>query len=208
MKHYSHRLWKKFRHVHPVIFLVIALLWIAIAVFALRANNQHMIELRKDVYSADEQNGDVQSKLRELQNYVTRHMNTDLSSAGGTTVYPPVQLKYTYDRLVKAQGDAVNDANSKLYSTAQAYCEQQNSTDVSGRNRIPCIEQYVQQHTTAETPQISDALYKFAFVSPKWSPDFAGWSLVIAAVSVPVFLTSLGASLVARRMHKRSAAKL
>jgi len=104
-----------------------------------------MIRLRDAVYSADKTNADTKQPLKNLQNYVTAHMNTNLSS-GPNAPYPPIQLKYTYERLVKSNGTAVADANNKIYSEAQKYCEQQNSTDFSGRNRVPCIEQYVNSH--------------------------------------------------------------
>lgn len=173
----------------PAYFLAITIVFALISIFALRANNQHMIELRDKVYAADKDNKDVVVPLKNLQSYVTTHMNTNLN-AGPTPVYPPIQLKYTYERLIRAQGDAVGSANAKMYTEAQAYCEQQNSTDVSGRNRVPCIEQYVQQHNPARLPQVPDALYKFAFVTPKWSPDLAGWSLVITVLSGLAFLFS------------------
>lgn len=173
----------------PAYFLAITVVFATVSVFALRSNNQHMIKLRDVVYQADKDNTDVGGPLKNLQTYVTAHMNTNLS-AGPTPVYPPVQLKYTYERLVRAQGDAVGAANATLYTAAQAYCEQQNSTDVSGRNRVPCIEQYVQQHNPAKLPQIPDALYKFAFVTPKWSPDLAGWSIVITLLSGLAFVVT------------------
>lgn len=162
-----HHFWKTFRRIKPGYFLVIAIVSAVTAVFALRANNEHMIRLRDAVRKADKYNTDVQAPLKNLQIYVTTHMNTSLE-AGPTPVYPPIQLKETYDRLVKAQGEAVAAANAKLYTDAQQYCEQQNSTDVSGRNRVPCIEAYVTAHNSGKLPQIPDALYKFAFVSPKW----------------------------------------
>ena len=34
-----------------------------------------------------------------------------------------------------------------------------------------------------EQKNIPDSLYKFDFVSPTWSPDLAGWSLLVAIVS-------------------------
>lgn len=135
-----------------------------------------MLQLRQAVYTADKSGTDVQTSLVRLQSYVTAHMNTKLD-AGANAVYPPVQLKYTYDRLVKARSDQLATTNSQTYSNAQAYCEQQNPTDFSGRNRVPCIEQYVQSHGV-QLPPIPDALYKFSFVSPAWSPDLAGWTAV------------------------------
>ncbi len=134
-----------------------------------------MIQLRSAVYEADKNNGDVEGALRTLRQYVYTHMNTGLAS-GPNAVHPPIQLQYTYQRL---QADrAVKETNKDVYSEAQAYCQQQNATDFSGRNRIPCIEQYVLSHGATLTP-IPDALYKFDFVAAKWSFDVAGWSIVV-----------------------------
>jgi hypothetical protein len=188
-KRQLHHLWTRLRLIKPWYFLALAVLSGVICVFALRANNQHMIRLREAVYTADKNNTDVQAPLRALQAYVTSHMNTNLN-AGKTAVYPPVQLKYTYERLVQAQGAQTAQANAQLYSAAQAYCEQQNSTDVSGRNRVPCIEQYVQSHNTAHVATIPDSLYKFAFITPAWTPDLAGWSMVVAILAALLALVS------------------
>ena len=188
-KRHLHHLWTKVRRIKPVYFLAVAVLSVTVAVFALRANNQHMIELRSAVYAADKDNTDVNAPLKTLQSYVTSHMNTDLS-AGQNAVYPPVQLKYTYERLVQANKDKFASANSQLYSDAQSICEAQNPTDFSGRNRIPCIEQYVTSHTAVKQPVVPDALYKFSFVSPVWSPDLAGWSIVVSVLSGLLFVIS------------------
>lgn len=164
---------------------MIAVVFSVLAVFALRTNNQEMIRLRERVYTADKAGRDVQAPLQDLQAYVTTHMNTNLSTDTG--VYPPIQLKYTYERLVKERSDAASATNSRLYSEAQAYCEQQNPASVSGGNRIPCIQEYVQSRTIQQ-PAIDDALYKFAFTSPRWSPDLAGWSILAAVVSGVLFV--------------------
>lgn len=187
-KRYLHHVWTKLRRIKPWYFLVIAIIASFTCVFALRANNQHMVELREAVYVADKDNGDVNGALRNLQAYVTAHMNTNLST-GANTVYPPIQLKYTYDRLVQAQQASQN--GDELYAEAQRVCEQQNPVSLSGGNRIPCIEQYVQSHGGAQVPvNVPDALYKFSFVSPSWSPDLAGWSLVVASLSWLLFIVS------------------
>ncbi len=146
-----------------------------------------MIVLRDAVYAADKDNTDIQEPLRALQNYVTTHMNTNLNT-GKSTVYPPIQLKYTYDRQVKAETDQLTKANAGLYTEAQAHCEALDSTDFSGHNRVPCIEQYVQSHTTQPLAAIPDALYKFSFVTPRWSPDLAGWSMAAAILSGLLFV--------------------
>jgi hypothetical protein len=160
----------------------------AVCIFALRANNQKMIELRDEVYKADQSNGDVSASLKNLQAYVTTHMNTNLSS-GPNAVYPPIQLKYTYERLLQAQKSS--QSNDALYTAAQHYCENRNSADFSGRNRVPCIEKYVQSHGGTKPQTVPDALYKFAFVSPRWSADLAGWSLLAAIILWLLFAASL-----------------
>ena len=137
-KRHWHHIWTKLRWLRPWYFLVLAVISGFICVNALRANNEQMITLRDAVYAADKNNTDVAGALKTLQSYVTAHMNTDLSAVPNA-VYPPIQLKYTYDRLVQAQTTAAETANTQLYTDAQTYCQQQNSTDFSGRNRVPCI---------------------------------------------------------------------
>lgn len=182
-KRYLHHVWTRLRRVKPWYFLAATAVLATICIFALRANNQHMLKLRTAVYSADQHNTDVQGALNQLQAYVTAHMNTNLST--GTSVYPPIQLKYTYDRLLQAQSSQLAQTNTQLYTDAQHYCEQQDPVDFSGHNRVPCIEQYVSARTpdAVQLPAIPDALYKFSFATPAWSPDLAGWSMVLAGLS-------------------------
>ncbi|HZL07631.1 MAG TPA: hypothetical protein VFC50_00355 [Candidatus Dormibacteraeota bacterium] len=194
-----HHAWTKLRRVKPWYFLGLAVLSAVICVFALRANNQHMIKLKNAVYSADKNNKDTSAALRTLQAYVTSHMNTNLST--GTSVYPPIQLTNTYNRLVQTRTDQLTQTNTQLYTDAQHYCEQQDPVDFSGHNRVPCIEQYVsaRSHDAVQLPPVPVALYEFSFVTPSWSPDLAGWSLVVAVLSGLLFLLTLVAHLWFRR---------
>ena len=136
-----------------------------------------MEQLKQAVYSADKNNGNVQLALDNLQAYVTSHMNTNLSTGNGS-VYPPIQLEYTYLRLAKSQDRAALSNDAGLYTAAQNYCQRLDPTDFSGRNRVPCIAQYVTSHG-AKLPKIPAALYEFDFISPTWSPDLAGWTLIL-----------------------------
>lgn len=196
MKKPDHRtVVRRFFALKPSYFLIVAVVSLLIGLVALRANNEHMIRLRDAVYAADKNNDHVQDALTNLQHYVVRHMNTDLS-ATSATVYPPIQLKYTYDRLVQAESDGLAKTNTEFYTQAQRYCEGQNPEGFYGATRIGCVENYLQSHDTKhEIAPIPDALYKFAFVSPKWSPDLAGWSLVASSISGVLFVVSF----VARR---------
>ncbi len=196
-----HHLWTKIRPIQVWYLLAIFLVAAAIAVIALRNNNLKMVELRQAVYAADEKNGDVEGMLNKLRSYVYAHMNTNLST-GSDSVYPPIQLKYTYQRLQEAEKARVQQASSTVYSEAQAYCEQQNSTDFSGRNRVPCIEQYVSEHGAAKAKLIPDAMYKFDFVSPSWSPDLAGFSLALAIVAFILLVLRVAAGRLLKRLTK------
>jgi len=189
-KRHLHHIWTGLRLIKPRYIFTLTVICAAVCVFALRTNNEHMIKLRDAVYAADKAGTDVQTPLRHLQAYVTSHMNTNLSS-GPNSVYPPIQIKYTYDRLVQAQSDQLAATNSQLSSESQAYCENLAHTDFSGHTRVPCIEQYVESHSTINLPQIPDALYKFSFISPAWSPDLAGWSLLVTILSGMLFAASL-----------------
>lgn len=172
----------RIRWIRPWHFLILAFVFGVVCVFALRANNQHMVVLRDAVYAADKDGTDVQKPLQALQAYVTTHMNTDLSA--GNSVYPPIQLKYTYERLVKAREQKQNAGKMHLYTQAQAYCEKLDPVDFSGHNRVPCIEKYVETHGGKAIAPIPSSLYEFSFTSPMWSPDMAGWTLFAAVLCV------------------------
>lgn len=177
-----HHIWRETKRVRPRYFLILAVFFGIVCVFALRSNNEHMIALRNDVYAADKNDGNVNQALRNLQAYVYAHMNTDLA-AGPNAVHPPIQLKYTYQRLVAAENAKVQAANSHLYTDAQTYCQALIPNGFSGRYRESCINQYVTTHGVK--PQvIQKSLYEFDFVAPKWSPDLAGWSMVLAILSL------------------------
>ena len=200
-KRYLHHLWRKVRPIRPWYFLGVAILALGLGVVALRGNNLHMLTLRDAVYTADKNNNNVSGALQELQAYVTTHMNTDLTT-GPNAPYPPIQLVYTYDRAVQAAGDRASAANTQIYTDAQHYCEQQDSKDYYGTNRVPCVQQYIHNHGVTDVPVIADSLYKFDFASPVWSPDLAGWSLVVAVLSFATFLIWFAARLTLRWLSK------
>ena len=112
-------------------------------------------------------------------------MNSHLAVPGGA--YPPVQLKYRYERLLATEKDRVTVVNAQLYTEAQRYCEAQIP---EGRSlyRIQCIQDYITNKGAAAQQAIPDALYKFDFVPPAWSPDLAGWMLVLTGILSVIFV--------------------
>lgn len=161
-----------------------------ICVMALRHNNLTMTSLRDQLYAADKSGKNVEQALDNLRGYVYGHMNTNLSG-GGNSIKPPIQLKYTYDRLVAAEQAKAKSSNTQLYTEAQNYCQSINKA-YYGTTRVPCVQQYVSTHGTkaAQPKTIPPELYQFDFVSPAWSPDLAGWSLVATIVFFLAFITN------------------
>jgi hypothetical protein len=184
-----HHLWVNLRRVSYWYFLIACVACALVAVFALRQNNLTAIHLREEVLKVDQQNGDTEAALKKLRQYIYSHMNTDLATK--TQVYPPIQLKYRYDRLVAAEKARVNQANSNtVYNDAQKYCEANFPQSFYGAGRLPCIQNYIDTHPVSSIKEqpIPDALYKYNFASPVWSPDLAGWSLVFFGFFLVLFL--------------------
>jgi hypothetical protein len=174
-----HHLWIRLRPFKTWYFFVACLIFAVVGITALRDNYTTMRTLRAQVFAADQNNVDVVGALNRLRTYVNSHMNTNL--AADSSVYPPIQLTHTYERLQQAEKARVDAATSKVYPDAQQYCEQLYPGSFSGGPRVPCIEQYVKDHgTTAHA--IPEAVYKFNFASPTWSPDLAGISLALSAI--------------------------
>lgn len=136
-------------------------------------NSNGAVERFEALKAADGAGGDVSAALNELRSYIYAHMNTEIGGPNG--IYPPIQLRGTYERLVAAEAKRVQETNDQLYVEAQAFCEAGNQ-GFSGRNRIECQEQYVDANG-AKPREVEEALYKYDFVSPRWSPDLAGFSL-------------------------------
>ena len=175
-------------HVPYWVFLVVFIISGYISVVALRHNNETMISLRSAVYVADKNNKNIEAALDNLRVYVYGHMNTNLSS-GGNAIKPPIQLKYTYERLQATAKQRTDAANAQVTIDAQNYCAAQNpgSDAVVKSNRFDCARDYLSSHT-AQSSSVPTALYEYDFISPSWSPDMAGWSLLATAIFFLLFV--------------------
>lgn len=165
--------------------LVVVLLMLGfVAATFLRLNNIGMVERREAVMVADQEGDKIQleRRLYDLQRYVASHMNSDPGR---------IALDKTYqrdnDRLKEefARQSSANP-NGNVYAKVIAVC------DPIGRAqgwRWPdprytnCINDELGKYPSASqlaaqfTP-LPTAPYYHTFVSPLWTPDFAGWSLI------------------------------
>ena len=187
--------------------LILLILAGFIAATLLRLNNIGMVERRAAVIAADEaaDNQNTIQKLYDLQRYVASHMNTDM----GKGVY----LESTYKRdsqavLDKAAGD--ENPNGNIYKKAQEVCAPRFSSYSTAY--LQCTTSELAKYPAASDPASAVKLpnpdsYLHDFVSPIWSPDFAGWSVLIClllALVILVRLVSLGVLKLLLRRHYRS----
>jgi hypothetical protein len=171
--------------------IILLILMVFVTATFLRINNIGMVQRRTAVTDADT-SGDTQSihdRMYDLQQYVTAHMNTDL----GKGVY--LQASYQRDTQ-KAYAAASSDGNSNgnIYKKAQDVC----------RPKFTKYSNAYLQCTLAELekyPAGSDLIssvnlpqpyeYLYSFVSPLWSPDFAGWSVIICIAILTMIVIRL-----------------
>lgn len=172
------------------------LLSLSVSIYALRQNNQQMVVLRQAVFEADVKGEGIEEALDNLRRFVHSHMNTNLSSGQGA-IKPPIQLKHTYERLQAAEQKRLEDTSRSIYAEATAYCEARNPAGTLSSSRVPCVQEYITTNG-AKVKDIPASLYQYDFVSPSWSPDLAGWSLV---VTVLLFL-SLAGNIIADRLAR------
>ena len=162
-------------------------------------NNSKEAKRRYEVLIAvDKSGGDVEGALNSLREYVYAHMNTTIGSPNG--IKPPIQLKGTYDRLVAESQAKAAESNKKIYAEAQSYCEQRYPAGTLQSGRVPCVTEYITNKGVNVEP-VSEALYQFDFVSPIWSPDVAGWTMLASILSFMAFFILL-------LSHRRTKRKL
>lgn len=190
LKRQAHYYRKLLQPISGWYFLIAAVVFLSLAAFALRQNNLRMLELRQEVFQADEAGDDVETPLRELREFVHGHMNTNLVSSE-TAIRPPIQLKYSYERTVAQKQQQFREENEAVYERAEEICEARFPAGQLASGRVQCIESYVTENATAP-PHVPKELYQFDFASPRWSPDLAGWSLLLGGLSMGLFMIRFG----------------
>jgi len=180
-----------------------------IAATFLRLNNIGMLERREAVKAADK-TGDseaLKNRLYDLQRYVSAHMNTDPGK---------IALEASYQRdsqKIKEAAEAAgtNNPSGNVYQKAADVC------DPIGRAQgwrwpdpryIACVDSELSKYPSASGPaatvQLPDVnLYYHSFISPIWSPDFAGWSVVVCLVIVVMIAARFTSLIVLRALLRR-----
>lgn len=187
--------------------LIVLILVGFVAVTFLRLNNIGMVERRTAVVNADQANNpdDLIRRLYDLQHYVSTHMNTDM----GKGVYLEASYKRDSQKILDAASGDQNP-NGNIYKKAQEVC----APKFSGYSAA-----YLQCTTNelAKYPAASELIgavklpsadsYLHVYASPLWSPDFAGWSVLVCIVLILMILVrliSLGVLKLLLRRHYRN----
>lgn len=172
-----------------LLLLLVAL--VGMSAFFLRQNNLQMITLRNLVKKADEDNKDIDKSLLNLQHYVTAHMNTNLGDG--------VALQNSYER---AYTDAVNAAanstnpNAAIYTQVELECQPVYRRTHSFPAYTQCAHDKLDQlapgqDTLSSVKTPSADLYRYNYASPLWSPDLAGFTVVLTVIVAIMLLGRL-----------------
>ena len=182
----------------------------------LRLNNVGMVERRESVENADKA-GDIvnlQQRLYDLQRYVSTHMNADPGKIALDHTY-----KQMYDRKLKEFEEEIkNQSNNDTVSKVRAVCDARARQGGYGRattqadpRYVSCINEEWEKYPAAKVANLqfeapSTEPYYHTFVSPIWSADYAGWSLLVTifiAMIIVMRLVVLGMlKLMLRRRNK------
>jgi hypothetical protein len=149
------------------IFFIIAIGLIAAGVTAAYFNKQEAERQVARIVAADQKGEDTVSTLSILKIYTGSHM-----FSGQTVV-----LKAGFERSQKAftEATAAANASAQIYVAAQKACAGKSDSIVQAK----CNAQYLSEHlsnvpVTATVPEPKLEAYTYKYVSPIWTPDFAG----------------------------------
>jgi hypothetical protein len=166
----------------------------------LRLNNIGMVQRREAVYIADK-SGDnkvTQNRLYDLQRYVSSHMNTDMGKG--------VFLTATYNRDKQALlAQASNGPNGNIYVKAQQVCAPRYSSwsPAYVQCTVNELAKYPAGTNLNDSVNLIPGPYQFNYISPLWSPDFAGWSVLVCVVILIMIIARFIGVIILRILLRR-----
>lgn len=182
--------------------LVLLVLVLFLTATFLRLNNIGMIQRRDAVLAADK-TGDVsviQSRLYDLQRYAAEHMNSDTGA-----FYLEQQYRRDAQKAVDAAASTANP-NGNINAKAEAVCRPQYT--VWSPAYVQCFTDELSKFPPSPDPTQnvnlpSTSLYRYNFISPLWSLDFAGLSVLICIGIILMIIARLISLGVLRLLLKR-----
>lgn len=179
--------------------VILLILMVFVAATFLRLNNTGMIQRRQAVMAADKQGNSnvLNERLYDLQRYSAAHMNAD------SGVF---YLQESYNRDAEKMVQSISGSDEyAAHAEAEAVCHPQFHGYSTAY--LNCFITELSKHPTSSTlPEVKtpeESLYRYNFVSPRWSPDFAGFSILVALGIILVIFARLIGLLVLKLMLKR-----
>jgi hypothetical protein len=177
--------------------LVLFVLLAFVAATFLRLNNVGMLQRLDAVISADKEGADqtdIRARLFDLQRYVNSHMNTD------TGVF---YLAGQYERDTQKVLDEINQTTggASVNAKAEAICKPQ-FTHYTYAYTECMLNEILKQKVadpTATPKKPNPDLYRHSYVSPLFTWDFAGLS-VLLSLAILVIILARGVSLALLKM--------
>lgn len=176
-----------------------------IAATFLRLNNIGMIQRREAVLKADEGSDTTitQTRLYDLQRYVAAHMNANMG-----VIYLEGQYKRDTAKIIDDASSSTSYEDAKPFKEAQAVCAPRYA-NLGGYSQAyqQCVLDQLDTHKSSSNLSSEVRLpkpdqYRVSFVSPLWSPDFAGFSVLICIVIGMIIIVRLTALLVLKLVLK------
>lgn len=174
-------IYRQVRRVRTWQLLLIFILGVFVSMTFLRLNNIGMAQRRAAVLQADKdgRDGDLSSRMLELQHYVTGHMN---ASTG------PFYLEELYNRDAQRAIEAATDdtnPSGNVNVKAREVCDPQFSNWSPAY--VQCFIDELNKYPSAPNPDEevvlpNAAAYRHSYASPLWSRDFAGFSVLVTAI--------------------------
>ncbi len=192
--------------------IILLLMSSVVSVIFLRLNSLNMMELKHAVVEADETGSSeiLKQSLVDLQEYVSGHMNTSLGSG--------FYLVKSFERDRQAAEQSLPseiNPNSTEYQAAELECRSNWRYNLESfrEDYVKCVQDRVASLSAQANPATnvklpSSDLYRVNFVSPLWSPDLAGFSVLLSVIIVVLIIVRTTGVIVLRIMLKRRFSKL
>ena len=183
--------------------LILLLLALFLSATFLRLNNTGMIARQKAVISADKSGNtqEIMSRIYDLQRYSASHMNADTGA---------LYLQEQYNRDVKAAVAAVSgsgDGSDSPQARADAICNPNLQSHGYSQAYQDCMLRELSREGQVLDPGSiklpPPTLYRYSFAAPLWSPDFAGWSVLLSAAITLVIAVRLVVLVLLKIMLRR-----
>ncbi|MDO4870497.1 MAG: hypothetical protein Q3996_00140 [Candidatus Saccharibacteria bacterium] len=163
--------------------IILFILMSVVTATLLRINNVQMSRRLNSVLEADKSKdlGLVEERLYDLRDFVFAHMNTST----GTIFLEKTYLARVQRLVDDAKKSLSSNPEQNAYKTAAEICDRKFSGYTSAYAQ--CFLSEVNKSTTTvaqplEIKNLDPMLFTHSYAAPNWSPDWAGFAVLIWAI--------------------------